>query len=328
MLGSKFNFFNKSLAMLLSIVINGSVITQIAYCEVDKSSGIKERAKSWISGEIKRIAIGTVATVALTGLAIVLENESRKYRVEQYASELRKTFNVVDNVFTKKQEGVGWCWIACLQGMYKHKGIELSQEHIFRAIFNRNPEYLESRRTEKLIIGTTAPNHLVRSINSLNTNYEYNKAIIHINGRRDETAIKNSILDYYNLIGRTVFAIIDSFTGSFAVNDIIVVHFVNVTNISEDAITLEDPQTGLSRTEKLQDFCQRYYTSGIIGSAPMIEMYSVTASGLNLATETHYVCDSGEDTGFHKFSVCNSGFIQPQTLLTALASASVRGSKK
>ncbi len=43
--------------------------------------------------------------------------------------------DVKPNTYTKRQEGAMWCAIACVQGLLKHKGVEVSQKDIYKGSF-------------------------------------------------------------------------------------------------------------------------------------------------------------------------------------------------
>lgn len=44
-------------------------------------------------------------------------------------------FNIKFSNYTKKQEGITWCALACLQGLLKYKSIEISQKDIYKGAF-------------------------------------------------------------------------------------------------------------------------------------------------------------------------------------------------
>ena len=253
-------------------------------------SKIKEWCKEhWVVSGV----IGyNILNLALAGINIGTFNLRLRSCEKIYEDLLKQKFCITPNRFTKKQEGIGWCWIACLQGIYKYNGFEISQENIYKAIYHKNPSYFSAKRNQGLPIGILFKS-ITGAINSINKNFKFNKAMIYYRDVKDLKSIENCIMDYYNSIGKKAFAIVDSFVGGQSS-----LHLVNVVDITGEMITIEDPQSGLSRTEKLQDFCKRYYPR-IMKVTPIIEMVSLVKHNFKIAPEINYFCreDSCKEIG-------------------------------
>ncbi len=303
----KYNFFNKYLSVLLSAVITGPALFQPVHCidtELDDvilkieedNPSIMSKIKEWckehwiVSGVIR----SSILTLALAGINVGTLSLLSRYSEKIYEDLLKQKFCTTPNKFTKKQEGIRWCWIACLQGIYKYNGFEISQENIYKAIFNKAPSYFSVKRAQGLPVGIL-PKGCTAAINSININFKFNKAMIYYRDFEDLKSIENCIRDYYNSIGKKAFAIVDSFISGKSS-----LHFVNVVDITGEMITIEDPQSGLSRTEKLQDFCQRYYPK-IMRVTPIIEMVSLVKHNFKIAPEINYFCREDSCKGIGNF---------------------------
>lgn len=311
MLNSKSNFFSKCVAVLLSTTMIGLTSFPTAHCidvkmpnstETDKSQKsykVKEFLKNhWI---ISRAVSHVALDAAVIGLMFGAFDAHVKNIEKVYVGKLKEKFNVTPNVFTKKQEGLMWCWIACLEGMYKFSGVEISQEDIVRALYHKEPSYFNLLRLQGKPFGAL-PKDYRRSINSLNKSLRLNKAMIYFRGSKDVDALKDCIIDYYNSIGKKAFGITDNFAFGKSGNSY-VLHMVNVVNITENDITIEDPQSGLSRTQNLRDFCRCYYDSGFMKNFSFIEVMSLVNSDRKMASEVHYFCNTkNSDKNSQSFS--------------------------
>lgn len=312
MSNSRFNFFNKSLALLLSTVIFGSTSFQTVHCsnvkssdtvkvseKDDKSNALSEVGewlkRHWlISGLTSGVTSGIIWSKFLKlGLSIVCLSAIVKHDETKLVDVLNQKFYMTPNKFTKKQEGLAWCWLACLQGLYRYNDIEISQEDIYKAIFHENPSRFNVTRGEYLPMGPWSKSFF-NSINSLNDNVKLNKATIYYRDVYDLESIENCIKDYYNSIGERAFSIIDNVFSGIRVENTFVLHFVNVVNITDGNITIEDPQTGLSRTESLKEFCERY-SFGMMSVSPIIQMMSLVDVDSKMTSEINYFCREGVD---------------------------------
>lgn len=292
MLNQKSKLFNKSLAVLLSTVIAGSTAFQPTYgidtkCVVSAVKSKFSSAKEWIknhlliSGAISMLGGAYLVPIVCKGARVAVLTINSKCGEKVYMNSFNKVFdNVSTNKYTSKQEGVGWCWIACIQGMFKNLGINVSQKEIFNKIYGTNPSLFKALRLNCMPAGSLSKK-TVNSINNIHSGYKLNKCMVYmdnINNEKDGIErIKKSIKEYRKLINNNVFAIYDSFACSFFENGSALLHFVNVVDIDDnDNITIEDPQSGLSRIEKLDTFCARYYENeGLLSGFPVIEMMSI-----------------------------------------------------
>lgn len=89
-----------------------------------------------------------VFLTALAGkLMSAVYNIFKNYKDKQaYIKFLKENScgEITKPVYIKRQEGPCWCWIACIQGALKKKGIELSQEKIYELTHNgKKPAFFE-----------------------------------------------------------------------------------------------------------------------------------------------------------------------------------------
>ena len=116
-----------------------------------------------------------------------------------------------------------------------------------------------------------------------------NRCLVYVGTKNTEgekvERIKRTIINYYRSTGNKIFAIHDSFNCSAQKDGLVMIHFVNIVNVDEknNTMTIEDPQSGLSRKETIDDFCKRYfYENGILTKSPVIEMMSIVDSNNQL----------------------------------------------
>lgn len=291
-----------SVANATSFASTNSKVSSMSNIETGKIEKLKEWSKKhWIlTGSLVNGAVGAGVLAVGIPSSIGLATIKSELNTRAVAHIQSKKLDTKPNKYTRKQEGIAWCWLACLQGIYKYNNVEVSQEDIFKKIFKVSPKYFEVQRLDIISAGGVMPKSFVSSVNSIKPELKYNKAIIHTHNdkKTGSVAIKNAILDYYNSVGKSAFAILDNFAGMLSGGSKYLGHVVNVVEINTDSneIRIEDPATGLSRKENLDEFCENYYDSNMMNLMPMVEMFSVASSRLNLPVETHYFTNGSEYT--------------------------------
>ena len=154
----------KLLAIVLSITNLLNVVPVKTYA-ADKLIDDFQSNDTVVSEKIKSngglICVTAVCTIVFYKLFSKLCRELYMFLLNPIVKEIEYNFikesyerefegQIEKNILTKRQEGVGWCWIACLQGLLKEKEIEKSQEEIFKEITGKKPGWFEHTRNECL----------------------------------------------------------------------------------------------------------------------------------------------------------------------------------
>lgn len=253
--------------------------------------------------------LGTTLKYGLRIGEIGLKTVTYKLLVDQYRENFLQTFSdTTGNQYTKKQEGITWCWLACIQGLLKYHKIDLSQEDMFKMIFKTNPKYFEVERREPLYAGVMLKIANSPISSSLNNNgFKLRGGLIRACDFDNGNQIREIILDYYNSIGNQPFCIIDSFAGAQQQtgSGLRLIHLVNVVNIdtTDNTITIEDPQIGLSRTENLNDYCDRYFVDGKVFH-DTIDMFSLAGVDDDVPDQICYFRNSDSTGGCFQKICC------------------------
>ncbi len=284
----------KSLAITLSAIslLNVSPINALADKKLDEPQITqqlqeKDATTEWESELLKYVKVGLIGAGVGVGtyvffrlLTIGIHTKYVDHITEQTRKEYLEKFkgHIGPNILTKRQEGVGWCWLACLQALLKDRGIEKSQKELFKGITDKSPGWFEVTRRNvmeppknffevvlellnkegKRIANLIEPvdYYAVEKyiIEKFNLSFCYKRIQVTEDNTDD---ICNSIKNVYERNNKKPFAILDSMVAGVK-NDIIYVHMVNVVEINGNDITIECPQTGLRRTENIYDFAKRY----------------------------------------------------------------------
>lgn len=314
----KSKILNKCIAVLLTTAISSPVALQPTYGIDTKSisSSIKlksSNAKEWIKNHLLisgattvMCTVGCANTLNMlrNGISIASLTMRNKALVKKYIESFNNTFknnNIEKNKYTCVQEGKAWCWLACIQAMFKEAsgGSIKSQEELYTKMLGRKPAPFQTIRSEYLMMGLMN-NNIKNAISSMSGgNSRINKCMVHvgIGGFKEEITkkikkIEEIIINYYNSTGKKIFAIHDSFNCSAQKDGLVMVHFVNIVDIDENSniMTIEDPQSGLSRKEKIYDFCKRYfYEGGVLTKSPAIEMMSIIDSNNQLLDDCYSI---------------------------------------
>lgn len=286
----------KLLSLVLSAATVGLPITYAANSKPENSSKIQKN-KSWIKKHRGKLGIAAGTLMGSIGLPVslisfyLLANKLAEGPLTKaYIEELETKFGTLsENQYTPKQRGTMWCWAACLEGLYnyykKEKNIEnnVTQEDIVTAVGGINPLPLNCLRLQGLPANTFYLPKFFKEVNSLNDRLILKTALI--KSRKKET-IKNSILNYYDTIGKVPFSIDISTIENLY-------HFINITNINseENKITIEDPAIGMSYTTSFDNFIETQYVSSSI-EMPAISMMSIVDKNdprtINIPTEIFY----------------------------------------
>ena len=253
-----------------------------------------ENKESWISANRGKLGILTgmfvipgITTVGLMGLAklgCTFSNELYKTMLET------KHFKLENNKYTPQQRGLAWCWLACLEGIYRSHGKEnITQEYIHKQLGMKDL-YFYILRFNAQPLGEALK--IIRDkINECSKDFKFVTATIKSNSAN---IIEKSILDYYNKIGKKPFSTVDSLVMPESGDGRKMFHMVNIVNIDEKTkeITIEDPQIGMSRKQSLTDFCQSY-SRQLLEVSDIIPLQTIVPRTLNIPDNIRYI-DSDE----------------------------------
>lgn len=212
----------------------------------------------------------TCISLSIT-LFTAIESEIQKVGTEMRSKSIIQTIGKKHrlNKYTKKQEGKFWCFYSCAQGLLKYNNVEIKQSKLFKLFIGKSPEWFWI--TRKVCPKTIVEDNIINNINlilkenniskSLNywkitfakwpksmTKEELDKHLR--NGVSRKKWLKTKIIKFYQENGKQPFCSYDSIFKN---------HAVNIISIDEDneEITIEDPQSGISRVEKLEEYCRK-----------------------------------------------------------------------
>lgn len=195
--------------------------------------------------------------------------------IEQKRNEELKKFDghIEENILTKRQEGVAWDWLACLQGILEARGIKKSQKELFKGITGNSPGWFETTRNgalkethdksllwtfSKLVTFSNKDVDFVAAQKYISKEFKLHLWKYKISVFEDNT---DKICDYIKETYKNnnkPFAICDNLKIWTNGLDVSFMQMVNVVEIQGDYITIESPITGLRRTERIYDFAKRY----------------------------------------------------------------------
>ncbi|MBQ2671340.1 MAG: hypothetical protein IJG00_00805 [Clostridia bacterium] len=225
--------------------------------------------------------VGVGVYVSFKLLRIGICTERLDYLIEQTRKEYLEKFkgHIGPNILTKRQEGIGWCWLACFQGLLKDRGIEKSQKELFKGITGKSPGWFEVTRSNAMELPkeegffemlldliNTKRQKLVSQLGLIdyysikeyiNKEFKLNLSYEKIHVTEDNT---DDICDCINNVyqkNKKPFAIWDSMVANYS-GGVVNLHMVNVVEIKNNYITVECPTTELRRTENIHDFVKRY----------------------------------------------------------------------
>ena len=284
----------KSLAITLSAIslLNVSPINALADKKLDEPQITqqlqeKDATTEWKSELLKYVKVGLIGAGVGVGtyvffrlLTIGILTKYVDHITEQTRIEYLEKFkgHIGPNILTKRQEGVGWCWLACLQGLLKDRRIEKSQKELFKEITDKSPGWFEVTRlngmeppknffevvleplnTERTrIVNLIEPVDYYAVEKYISEKFKLSLCYKRIQVTKDNTDdICNSIKNVYERNNKKPFAILDSMV-SAVTDGMVYTHMVNVVEINGNDITIECPSTELRRTEKISDFAKRY----------------------------------------------------------------------
>lgn len=238
------------------------------------------------------VGCANVLNMLRNGISIASLTMRNKALVKKYIESFNNTFknnHIEKNKYTCVQEGKAWCWLACIQAMLKNaKGGSIkSQEELYTKMLGRKPAPFQ---TVRYIRFNFVDDDIRNAISNMSGGEsKLNKCLVYVGTKHSEEErvkrIKQTIINYYRSTGKKIFSIRDSFNNKIWGDSSIPFNFVNIVDIDENSniMTIEDPQSGLSRKETIDDFCKRYfYEDGILTKSPVIEMMSIVDSNNQL----------------------------------------------
>ncbi len=275
-----FNFFALFMAFLTVLGVANP-----AYCATSESvpvkhiSGAKASDNKEISSEeitAFKVGFGSAVMCAVVGALLYFPSKeaynSASYHVSEFYQKERfiKDFGKCDAQIVEKQQGKFWDWAACLVSIIKlyGKNSEISQKDIVKTVMGRC-SFFENNRTESLPVGWFYDS----KIQGLGCKYglTYKRALYGLTCDTKSEDIKGKIKEFYIGHNEACFVINDSYFYGMEPQ----VHFVLVVQIKDEKITVEDPATGLRRTQDISMFCNGYIKgNGDPKCPPLLEMFT------------------------------------------------------
>ena len=317
-----------SIALNTTFAINSTANRKIDINEISYSEKIIRNIKSAgnkVAGFTKKHPVLTTIVELVAGVAGVTANALYyNHCIKNYEKMYREKFGdtVKENSITPRQEGGQWCAIACLTGLLHDKGYtDVTQKDIYKKTYKPwfGVPFFECNRTKGglafaplskkemveqnqydtnlfmsyltcSMLGTIYQSQLdqyVKNISGNQLRYQLLYIPYILNDNKMATAIKSIIGKYQKI------SILDEFSLH---RDTL--HFVNIVNIENDFITVEDPQIGLSRREKIKDFVGSYgrYRASILFTIRKTPILSKTNPGIivGVLTENENLYKNGD----------------------------------
>lgn len=302
----KSKLLNKCIAVLLTTSISSPVALQPTYGIDTKSisSSIElklSNAEEWIKDNLELsglVTFGILCAGYVSGymLRVASWTMRDKALLKKYVENFNKTFknnDVKKNEHTCIQEGATWSWLACIQAMLKEadSGSLKSQKEIYTKMFGVKPTWFKATRYSRFNFVDDDIRNAIGDMSGGKS--KLNRYLVYVDTEHSKEErvkivgrIKQTIIDYYHSTGKKIFSIRDSFNNEIWRDSSIPFNFVNIVDIDENnnnTMTIEDPQSGLSRKETIDDFCKRYFCrDGILTKSPVIEMMSIVDSNNHL----------------------------------------------
>ena len=294
----KKNLLKKSISSMFFALTIFNTATCCAYKDSYKTSYI-QKAKNFIKNNALKISIPLAfATTSAIGMAIGARigfggktsktntlNKTSENNVIKTSSKIDSTkidstkisnsetqkqdlINFVSSKYTTRQEGVSWCWAACLEGLFRYHNINyINQEKIVSKLFNVEngiPTNFWARSGFGLPLDTRCMCILAATLNNFNENLVAKVGIFPLNGINRQyfnlpniehsidniKTLKEALLDYYNSIDKNPFMIVDA--DAMTIND--ACHAVNVISIEDNQLTIEEPTFGISYKRNIDIF--------------------------------------------------------------------------
>ncbi len=263
--------------VLKSLAITLSAISLLNISPIKTSADPGSTLKNVLKGVTIACAISSTyyGSYRVTNFAIknsdcittTRSNTLRELR-ESYQIEFQNHTEPI--VFTKRQEGVSWCWLACLQALLKDRKIEKTQVQLYKEITGKDPGWFECTRKNGLVFFENLEiakknqrgyayddNHIyldqIRKYidQSTNGNYEFKVEYFDMDMDTKVDDVCAKIKNIYKNNENHPFSIIDSRAQ--------ILHMVNIIKIdNNDNVVVECPGTEIRRTEPLKNFVERY----------------------------------------------------------------------
>lgn len=274
------NRLNKAFSVFLSVIMlftvvridafaaetdlgNKNNVSETSQGETNKPGGEREVTDREV--KIFKLGFGTAIGIAVVSALVYAPFNQLSSSIQCGISERQRKLQFEqdfpmhqDSEHTPHKQGVFWDWAACAEGLLKIRGITVTQKNIVKKLFSGYEIFKSNRQQD---IGTRIIHDMQlrvqweKMLSKMAPGLHFRQTFVVLNDEPNTNDVKNYILNYYGTIGRQPFAIVDSYYYGgepYA-------HFVNITQIDDnDRMTIEDPETGLKRTENIENFCSRY----------------------------------------------------------------------
>lgn len=178
------------------------------------------------------------------------------------AREQKKKFNA-EKSDMRTQRGNNWCWLAVFERLFALNGVKISQEKLYELLYNKKPWPFAMFRRQAGKLKFMFEKHFTDKMNSVNENLKLASVYFRLYDLDDQQkkseAMRAAFLNFYKQTGNVPFYAVDSLAWS----DIGIGHAVCIKEITESdstyLIKVEDPTSGMCRTENLDTFVKRYW---------------------------------------------------------------------
>lgn len=282
--GTFLNFFAALMAFLTfftginPVCVSAAENVPVKHTSTSKSSDDKQVSPEEVAAF--KIGFGTAVFTAVVGAILYYPGKEAYNAVSYHVAESYKKKNFIKKFgetkaeTVEKQQGRLWDWAACLVSIIKtkNKDAKISQKDFVKAVMGK-PAFFEHNRMEapptKCFYDVALRTALDNVVKDYGLSFE--RALIEFPNKPKTEVVQKSIVDFYNKTAKkSPFVISDSYFYESAPYT----HFVLVTKIEGENMTIEDPETGLKRVQPLSAFCGGYINDNGEAKLASFEMFT------------------------------------------------------
>ncbi len=279
-----FNFFVGLMAFLTfftevnPVCVSAAENVPVKHTSTSKSADDKQVSPEEVAAF--KIGFGTAVLAAIAGTILYFPGKEVYNAVSYHVGESYKKNNFIKKFGEKKaeavekQQGKLWDWAACLVSIIKMKSKDskISQKDLVKAVMGK-PAFFEHNRMETPPTTCFYDVGMRTALGNVVKDYSlsFERALIEFPSQPKNENIQKKITEFYNKTAQKgPFVISDSYFYDGAPYT----HFVLVTKIEGELITVEDPEIGMKRVQPLSAFCGGYINDNGEAKLASFEMFT------------------------------------------------------
>jgi hypothetical protein len=174
----------------------------------------------------------------------------RRHSVRDSHNYIKKRYNAFKAEFMQEKGGDHWCWLSCIQALYKFWGFDIPAEELYKKLTNRSPEFFIVDR----LSGSNLEQEFDMNFSSVTTQLKPIFGLIEVKRSESIKKIQENIKKFYNYIGKVPFYIRDGDAAAIGGG-----HAVVIKQVLENSFTIEEPDTQLQYKRDSFDYCLNYF---------------------------------------------------------------------